>query len=157
MNRHSTPMRRHHVEARGGGAHWAVGRPRVSADQAQWPTSLSFGWLIDMWTPSCWDECMPSFLLVHGCQVGPLIIVLAPDWLRGDCLGLLMCHCSWAASLSHVQLPSGPLWSLGLLVLGPGIYALDNMLVTCIFGPNSPAHIFRPASVEFVTMCLIRP
>ena len=56
----------------------------------------------------------------------------------------------WAESPSHVQLPSGPFWPLGLLVLGPGIYALDNMLVTRSFGPNSPAHILRPASVEFV-------
>ena len=56
----------------------------------------------------------------------------------------------WAESPSHVQLPSGPFWPLGLLVLGPGIYALDNMLVTCSFGPNSPAYILRLASVEFV-------
>ena len=56
----------------------------------------------------------------------------------------------WAESPSHVQLPSGPLWPLGLLVLGPGIYALDNMLVSCSFAPNSHAHILRPASVEFV-------
>ena len=44
-------------------------------------------------------------------------------------------------------------WALlafGLLVLGLRIYALNNMLVTCSFGPNSPAHILRPASVEFV-------
>ena len=54
----------------------------------------------------------------------------------------------WAESPSHVQLPNGPFWPLGLLVLGPGIYALDNMLVTCSFGPNSPAHILRPASVN---------
>ena len=47
----------------------------------------------------------------------------------------------WAEFPSHVQLPSGPFWPLGLLVLGPGIYALDNMLVTCIFGPNSPANL----------------
>ena len=100
------------MEARGGGAHWAVGRPRVSADQAQWPTSLSFGWLIDMWTPSCRDECMPSSLLVYGYHVGPWILVLA---------------CAW-----------------------PGIYALVNMLVPCSLGPNSHAHILRPASVEFV-------
>ena len=58
--------------------------------------------------------------------------------------------CLWAASLSHVQLPSGPFWPLGLLVLGLGIYALDNLLVTRSFGPNSPAHILRLASVEFV-------
>ena len=58
--------------------------------------------------------------------------------------------CLWATSLSHVQLPSGLFWPLGLLVLGPGIYALDNMLVSCSFGPNSPAHILRLASVEFV-------
>ena len=58
--------------------------------------------------------------------------------------------CLWAASLSHVQLPSGPFWPMGLLVLGPGFYALDNMLVTCSFGPNSPAHILKPVSVEFV-------
>ena len=56
----------------------------------------------------------------------------------------------WAESPSHMQLPSGPFWPLGLLVLGPGIYALDNMLVTCSFGPNSPAHILKLASVEFV-------
>ena len=56
----------------------------------------------------------------------------------------------WAEFPSHVQLPSGPFWPLGLLVLGPGIYALDNMLVTCSFGPNSPACILRPASVEFI-------
>ena len=56
----------------------------------------------------------------------------------------------WAEFPSHVQLPSGPFWPLALLVLGPRIYALDNMLVTCSFGPNSPAHILRPASVEFV-------
>jgi len=35
-------------------------------------------------------------------------------------------------------------------VLSLGIYALDNMHVTCSFGPNSPAHILIPASVEFV-------
>ena len=57
--------------------------------------------------------------------------------------------CLWAVSFSHVQLPSGPLWRLGLLVLDPGIYALDNMLVTYSFGPNSPAHILIPAYVEF--------
>ena len=56
----------------------------------------------------------------------------------------------WAEFPSHVQLPSGPLWRLGLLVLDPVIYALDNMLVTYSFGPNSPAHILIPASVEFV-------
>ena len=56
----------------------------------------------------------------------------------------------WAEFPSHVQLPSGPLCPLGLLVLGPGIYTLDNMLVTCSFGPNSPAHILKLASVEFV-------
>ena len=56
----------------------------------------------------------------------------------------------WAEFPSHVQLPSVPLWPLGLLVLGLGIYALDNMLVTCSFGLNSPTHILRPASVEFV-------
>ena len=58
--------------------------------------------------------------------------------------------CMWVESPSHVQLPSGPFWLLGLLVLGPGIYALDNMLVTCNFGPNSPAHILGPVFVEFV-------
>ena len=58
--------------------------------------------------------------------------------------------CLWAASLPHVQLPSGPFWTLGLLVLGLEIYALDNMLVTRSFGPNLPAHILRPASVELV-------
>ena len=42
----------------------------------------------------------------------------------------LMCSCQ-----------VGPFWPLGLLVLGPGIYALDNMLVTCDFGPNLSAHI----------------
>ena len=56
----------------------------------------------------------------------------------------------WVEFPSHVQLPSGPFWPLGLLVLGPGIYALDNMLVTCSFGPNLPEHILRPASVEFI-------
>ena len=56
----------------------------------------------------------------------------------------------WAEYSSYVHLPSGSFWPLGLLVLGPGIYALDNMLVSCSFGPNSPAHILRPASVEFV-------
>ena len=61
-----------------------------------------------------------------------------------------MCHLAYGLSLSHVQLPSGPFWPLGLLVLGPRIYALDNMLVTRSFGPNSHAHILRPTSVEFV-------
>ena len=56
----------------------------------------------------------------------------------------------WAEFPSHVHLPSGPFWLLGLLVLGPGIFALDNMLITCSFGPNSPARILRPASVKFV-------
>ena len=56
----------------------------------------------------------------------------------------------WAEFPSHVQLPSVPFWPLALLVLGPRIYALDNMLVTCSFGPNSPAHILRPAYVEFI-------
>ena len=56
----------------------------------------------------------------------------------------------WAESPSHMQLPSGPFWPLGLLVLGLGIYALDNTHVICSFGPNSPAHILKPASVEFV-------
>ena len=56
----------------------------------------------------------------------------------------------WAEIPSHVQLPSGPYWPLGLLVLGPKIYALDNMLVTCSFGQNSPAHILRPVSLEFI-------
>ena len=56
----------------------------------------------------------------------------------------------WAEFPSHVQLPSGPFWPLGLLVLGLGIYALDNMLVTRSFGPNSLTHILRPASMEFV-------
>ena len=56
----------------------------------------------------------------------------------------------WAESPSHVQLPSGPFWPLGLLVLGLGIYALDNMLVSCSFVPNSSAYILRPSSVEFV-------
>ena len=50
--------------------------------------------------------------------------------------------CLWAASLSHVQLPSGPFWPLGLLVLGPGIYALDNMLVTCSFGTHFQTSIY---------------
>ena len=61
-----------------------------------------------------------------------------------------MSPCLWAASPSHVQLPGGPFWPLGLLVLGPTIYALDNMLVTYSFGPNSLAHILRLAYVEFV-------
>ena len=56
--------------------------------------------------------------------------------------------CAWAASPPLVWLLNGPFWPLGLLVLGLGIYALDNMLVTCNFGPNSPAHILRLASVE---------
>ena len=43
----------------------------------------------------------------------------------------------WVEFPSHMQLPSGPFWPLGLLVLGPGIYALDNILVTRSFGPNS--------------------
>ena len=58
--------------------------------------------------------------------------------------------CAWAASPPLVWLPNGPYWPLGLLVLGLGIYALDNMLVTCSFGPNAPAHILRPESVEFI-------
>ena len=65
------------------------------------------------------------------------------------CLGSMMCLLAYGPRLS-LKLPSGPFWPLALLVLGPGIYALDNMLVTCNFGPNSLAHILRPASVEFV-------
>jgi len=49
----------------------------------------------------------------------------------------LMCSCQ-----------VGLFWPLGLLVLGPGIYALDNMLVTCSFGPNSPAHIVTPRPAD---------
>ena len=41
--------------------------------------------------------------------------------------------CAWAASPPLVWLPNGPFWHLGLLVLGLGIYALDNMLVTRSF------------------------
>ena len=74
----------------------------------------------------------------------------APDSSIGRCLGSMTCLLVYGLRLSHVQLPSGPFWPLALLVLGPGIYALDNMLVSCSFGPNSPAHILRPASMEFV-------
>ena len=93
---------------------------------------------------------MPSFLLMHVCHVGPLILVLASDWSRGVCLGLLMWHCAWAGSPPLVWLPNGHFWPLGLLVLGLVIYALNNMLVTCSFGPSLPAHILRLAYVEFV-------
>ena len=44
-------MRRHHMEAGGGGAHWAVGRPGWLADQAKLPTAFRLyvalpGWLL---------------------------------------------------------------------------------------------------------------
>ena len=42
----------------------------------------------------------------------------------------MTCHLAYGLRLSHVQLPSGHFWPLGLLVLGPGIYALYNMIVT---------------------------
>ena len=80
-----------------------VGRSHVDPK----PTSPLVGWLTR--GPSSREECMPSFLLMHGCYVGPLILVLASDWSRGVCLGLLMWHCAWAGSPPLVWLPSGPL------------------------------------------------
>ena len=103
-----------------------------------------------MWSPWSLARGIVSDKSVWLLDLGPWILALASDWSRRDCLGLLTCHCSWAASLSRVQLPSGPFWPLGLLMLGLGIYALDNMLVTRSFVPNSPAHILRRASVEFI-------
>ena len=117
-------------------------RPTSLVDRAHvGPNRPLLWWVDDMWVRHSREECMPSFLLIHGCHVGPLILVLASDWSRGVFLGLLMWHCAWAGSPPLVWLPNVHFWPLGLLVLGLGIYALNNMLVTCSFGPNSPTHI----------------
>ena len=39
------------MEAGGGGAHWAVGRPGWLADQAKLPTAFSFRPGVDTWGP----------------------------------------------------------------------------------------------------------
>ena len=85
-------------------------RPTSLVDRAHvGPNRPLLWWVDDMWVRHSREECMPSFLLIHGCHVGPLILVLASDWSRGFCLGLLMWHCAWAGSPSLVWLPSGPL------------------------------------------------
>ena len=56
----------------------------------------------------------------------------------------------WAASPSYVQLPSGPFWPLGLPMSDWAFVPWIILASFYIFRPNSPAHILRPASVEFV-------
>ena len=59
--------------------------------------------------------------------------------------------CLWDAFSSHVRLSSGPFDPYTCLLLVGHLYLESFLLVSCIFlGPNSPAHIFIPASVEFV-------
>ena len=59
--------------------HWAVSRPWWSADQAQWPTDLSFGWVTDTWAPHAGKS---------GCQVFSLC--MASMWaLWSSCLRLI--------------------------------------------------------------------
>ena len=107
-------------------SHWgdATWRLRDGGAMGRRPTSLVgqahvgpnrplLWWVDDMWVRHSREECMPSFLLIHGCHVGPLILVLASDWSRGFCLRLLMWHCAWAGSPPLVWLPYGPFWPLG--------------------------------------------
>ena len=94
-----------------------VGRPRGSADLAQLPTASSFCPGVDTSSPWSLARGIGSAKSVWLLHVGPWILALASDWSRWNCFGSMMCHCSWAASPSHVQLPSGPFWPLGLLVL----------------------------------------
>ena len=55
-----------------------------------------------------------------------------------------------AAFSSHVRLSSGPFDPCACLWLAWNSCLGSYLFVSCIFGPNSPAHIFRPASMEFV-------
>ena len=63
-------------------------RPTSLVDRAHvGPNRPLLWWVDDMSVPHSWEECMLSFLLIHGCHVGPLILVLASDWSRGVCFG----------------------------------------------------------------------
>ena len=82
------------------------------ADLAQLPTAPNFRPGVDTWSPWSLARGIDSDKSVWLLHVGPWILALASDWSRRECLGSLTCHCSWAASPSHVQLPSGLFWPL---------------------------------------------
>ena len=56
--------------------------------------------------------------------------------------------CLWLCFFSFVATK----WVLLILVLGWAFYLGSFFLVSCIFCPNSPAHISRPTYVEFVNI-----
>ena len=61
-----------------------------------------------------------------------------------------MCSCAWTIFPYHVRLSSGPYDPCACLWLVGHLYFESYLLVSCIFGPNSPTIIFIPAFVEFV-------
>ena len=90
--------------------------------------------------PKVGYACLGCPYVSLGALVGPWILVIAPDWSRRVtmfiAMCLLMCGCQ-----------AGPFQSLCLV---EHLYLGSFLLVSCIFEPNLPAHIYRLASVEFV-------
>ena len=67
---------------------------------------------------------------------------IASDWWRVTCSCVALC--------SHVRLSIEPFNPYAYLLLVGHLYLWSFLLVSCIYSPNSPTHIFRPASVKFV-------
>jgi len=67
---------------------------------------------------------------------------IASDWWRVTWSCVAFC--------SHVRLSTEPFNPYAYLLLVGHLYLWSFLLVSCIYSPNSPTHIFRPASVEFI-------
>ena len=67
---------------------------------------------------------------------------IASDWWRVTWSCVAFC--------SHVRLSIEPFNPYAYLLLVGHLYLWSFLLVSCIYSPNSPTHIFRPASVEFI-------
>ena len=120
---------------------------RLTKKSGHRPPLWSGGFLVGPKSSTSMHATSPYVL---GHHVGPWILVLEPNWSRSCCLGLMMCLGSWAVFPSHVRLPSGPFDPCACLWLAMNLWLGSYLLVSCIFGPNSPIHIFRPSSVEFI-------
>ena len=86
------------------------GRPTMG--QAQ-PTFPFGGWVVlkSHVSKSCGMLCLKSVYYNMWAHRSSCLRLIGREGIASD---LLTCHCSWAASPSYVQLPSGPFWPLGL-------------------------------------------
>ena len=122
-----------------------VGRPGPAANHLQ---ILSRGWHVESLVFSTWYWFLISrFSYCMWAHRSLCLRLIGREGIASDCWCviahglhlLLMCSCQVG--------PFGPwacLWVIRHLYLG------SFLLVFYLFSPNSPAHILRPASMEFV-------